>query len=464
MAIDQLAVSKSRIVAAIRAVSRWGESAKYCGTLIVLLALGVFGHQTHWDFGLAKQIHAENHESDKVPVGSGDVSTSDGWVVQFPNEKSVRRSGVKLQPIEQRSIRELVKVVGVVTYDERMTATLSPRVSGTVWRVLKQVGDSVHKGDVLVIIDAAEVGRAKAEFLSELVSVESKAEVLRTLEAIEGAVAGRRVREAHVALREAKIRLQNAEQTLINLGLSVNKDEFSALKDAERAEKIAFLGLPESIVKSLDRQRTTSNLLPLTASFDGVVIHQTASLGEMVDVGKPILDIVDLRRMWLKMDVPKEDASKLAIGQPVRFTPDGFDQELESRIAWISTEMNEQTRTLKVRAEVENPVLALDQNSGHEVRSLRANTFGTGTIVLRESESAFVVPMSAVLHVDNQAIVFVRGGDLSFRSVEVQLGVRDGQQIQIESNELRSGLEIVTAGSHVLKSEWILNHLASSGP
>ena len=440
------------------------EGARYVGILLGLFAVGFFGHKTHWSFGLVNGAHGDDHQVEKASSTSEIGAVVDDWKVEFPSERSVERSGVKTDKLVQRPIRERVKTTGVITYDERMSATISARAAGTVWRVVKQVGDSVRKGDILVIIDSAEVGRAKAEFLSELVSLESRIEILSNLEKIEGAVAARQVREARVAVREATIQLQNAEQKLVNLGLSIRKDDFSNLSDLERSAKLQLFGIPEAIIADLDRQRMPSNLLAIKASFDGVVIHQDAAPGEMVDAGKPFLEIADLRRMWLKLDVPKEDAGRLTLGQPVCFNPDGMEQELNSTISWISTEVNQQTRTLQVRAEVDNPVVTANASTGQEVRLLRANTFGIGSILLRESDDAFVVPQSAILHADSQPMIFVKTGPLTFSRMDVRLGVRDAKLTQIVSDELQPGMEIVTQGSHVLKSEYILNHVASSGP
>jgi multidrug efflux pump subunit AcrA (membrane-fusion protein) len=209
-------------------------------------------------------------------------------------------------------------------------------------------------------------------------------------------------------------------------------------------------------------QKMTSNLLPIKATFDGIVLRQDVALGETAEVGKPILEIADIRRMWLKLDVPKEGASQLALGQQVTFNPDGVDKDLHATITWISTEMNQQTRTLQIRAEVDNPVVSTDPQTGREVRLLRANTFGTGTIILRNSDTALVVPVSAILHDDRQALVFAKTDNLTFERVNVSLGVRDGGVVELVSGDLKQGSEIVVRGGHVLKSEWTLNHVASA--
>jgi len=452
------------------------KGARYLGILATLLVVGAFGHQTHWTFNVsgshsAEESHSEKHAEHKgvstVKAGKVDLEQAESgeWKVTFPSENSLAMSGIEMATVEQKPIAERVQTTGVITYDERHTASLSARTTGTVWQVCKHVGEPIRRGDVLVIIDAAEVGQSKAEFLSALIAEEAKAEVLTNLEALtSGAIPMRQVREARVALREAKVRLQNAEQNLVNLGFSLRLEEFQKLPDVERAERIRFLGLPEDVVKNLDRESTSSNLLPMRATFDGVVLKQDVALGETAQAGNPILEIADTRRMWLKLDVPKEDAAKLALGQKVTFDPDGIEEILSGSITWISTEMNQQTRTLQVRAEVDNPVVSSDESSGQQVRLLRANTFGKGTVILQSHDAALVVPASAVLHDGRQPMLFARSGNLSFERIDVELGIRHNGLVQIRSEKLKPGTQIVARGGHILKSDWTLNHVASAAP
>ena len=446
------------------------KSARYLGILAALVAVGWFGHHTHWTF---RPVSHDGEGTHGEPVqGAGAHSVVPGkvetnpvangdWKITFPSEHSLQVSGITTAPLQQKPIAERIQTTGVITYDERISASLSARTTGTVFQVCKHVGQAIKKGDVLVVVDAADVGQSKSEFLSALVAQEAKVEVLSNLESLAaGAIPQRQVREARVALREAKIRLLNAEQTLLNLGFNIRSEEYQALDDAARAERIRFLGLPDSVVEGLHKM--TSNLLPIRATFDGVVLRQEVALGETAEVGKPILEIADIRRMWLKLDVPKEGASQLALGQQVTFNPDGVEKDLHATITWISTEMNQQTRTLQIRAEVDNPVVSTDPQTGSEVRLLRANTFGTGTIILRSSDSALVAPVSAILHDDRQALVFAKIDDLTFQRVNVSVGVRDGGVVELLPGTLKPGTEIVVRGGHVLKSEWTLNHVASA--
>lgn len=441
------------------------HSLRYLGILSALLVLGYFGHTTHWNF--AQHARAEaSHTKDHTPDTKHPKPDTTRAIVEFPNATSVQKSGIDTAAVETRSLQERVRATGVITYDQRLSAGLSSRVSGTVWRVTKHTGDSVRKGDVLIVVDAAEVGRIKTELLSALVGVESKTEILTNLEKnkVIGVTPDRMVREARIALREAQLQLLNAEQTLINFGLSVRASDLAQLDDAARAAKLQFLGLPSEIIAELDPGRTTSNLLPVAAPFDGVLIGHEAVLGEIVAAGNPIMEIANVGRMWLKLNVPKEDGLKIVLGQSVSFKPDGMDVELASRISWISTAVDEQTRTLQVRAEVENPLVSTEPQSHREVHLLRANAFGTGTIMVREAPRALTVPATSLIETEDGSMVFVRTGDRSFRRCEVIVGIRNAEFVQLLSGGLQPGQHVVTRGNHVLKSELALNQLASSGP
>lgn len=440
-------------------------AGRYLSILLGLLAFGYCGHQTHWTF--TRQAHGEESHHPDAPAKIAEVKpVTHGAVIEFPTDESVRKSGITGAPAQRRNLQDRVKVTGIITYDQRSTAQLSSRATGTVWRATRQPGDNVKKGDVLLIIDAVEVGRVKTEFLSNLVDVESKTEILANVEKnkVIGVSAERQVREARIALREAKIQLRNAEQTLINFGLSVRTSDFTSLDDVARSAKLHFLGLPPELVAELDASSTTSNLLPLVAPFEGEMIGHEAVLGESVEAGKPILELANVAQMWLKLNVPKEDGLKLTLGQHVSFSPDGTDEELQSRISWISTAVDEQTRTLQVRADVANPIVSVDSQTRREVHQLRANAYGTGTILVREATDAVSVPETAVIQTEHGPLVFVQQSDRSFRRCEVTVGIHDGDFVQLLTGGIQPGQRVVTHGNHALKSELILNQLASSSP
>jgi cobalt-zinc-cadmium efflux system membrane fusion protein len=454
---------EARGTTTLRAALGWVTSL---ATTAALVAIGWQGHATHWTFGL--DGHHAGHDA-AAPHHSGNrtvrATAADG-VIRFPSRAALERTGIEIVPVERRPITSALACSGVVAYDEKRIAQLSTRVPGSVWRVEKHLGDEVRRGDVLLIVESQDVGRLKAEFLNALVAYESRREQLAILEEVKGAVMGRQLREARAAVREARNQLMNAEQALVNLGFDLVSREYEALDDDARAARIRTLGLHPRLVAGIDSARLTSNLLPLYAPFDGVVVGREAVVGEVVEAARPIFEVADVATMLLVLDVSKEDADRVAVGQTVRFRPDGSPEELTSRVAWISTEVNEETRTLRVRAEVANRVAGPADGSGESGTLLKAHMFGRGSIEISRRGEAVVVPRSSVQWDGDRWVVFVPVGDDAFTARAVAPGDRDGEAVEITGTVASDPrfTHVVAGGSHVLKSKLLLERMESGGP
>jgi cobalt-zinc-cadmium efflux system membrane fusion protein len=447
-------------------VRRWlaalGSWALSIVTTAALAAIGWYGHATHWSFGFGGHdghhgAHDADHASDQADPAAA-VATG---TVRFPSQTALERSGIEVVPVEKRAVASEIACNGMVAYDERRIAQLSTRVPGSIWRVEKHLGDPVRRGDVLLVIDSQEVGRLKADFLNALVAFESRREQLAILEEIKSAVMGRQLREAKAAVREARIHLTNAEQALVNLGFELSIRDYQPLDDETRAARIRTLGLPAALVAGLDPARVSSNLLPLYAPFDGVVVGREAVVGEVIEAAKPIFEVADVSTMLLVLNVNKEDADRVAIGQPVRFRPDGCTTEFVSRIIWISTEVNEATRTLQVRAEIANRTEPVPPSGGEARHPLRAHTFGSGRIEIDRRGTAIVVPRSSVQWDGSRWVVFVPAGDAAFSSRPVEPGERTGDLVEISGEAATDPrfTHVVGTGSHVLKSQLLLDRM-----
>ena len=146
------------------------------------------------------------------------------------------------------------------------------------------------------------------------------------------------------------------------------------------------------------------------------MIGRAIVVGEVVSPSEATFVVADVRRMWILLDVRKEDANLVRLGQNVAFSADGIPGQVQGQIDWISTEVDQYARTLQVRAEVNNPSLdsASPASTGAdqgERRLLRARTFGTGEIRIRDNPQAVVVPSEAVQFDGVSHIVFVRDGE-----------------------------------------------------
>ncbi|MBS0205271.1 MAG: efflux RND transporter periplasmic adaptor subunit [Planctomycetes bacterium] len=453
--------------------------------LSTLIGIGYWGHTQHWRIpkfselmGAAPLSHGAvaDHGTDTgnivpgvavddKPHGAGDPSkaaintpvtteSADSLpLIHFASQNALIKSGVTTGVVEERHMDEFVTAYGNVTYDESRLAQLSCRVAGIVWRVDKQLGDPVKKGDILAIFDCNEVGRAKAEMLEADVKSDLAVQTLDRLTEAGGAIAVRMLREAEAEVRITRVRRFNAQQALLNLGLPISLRTSTNLTDTELAERLHFLGLPPEVVASLDPETASANLIPLISPFDGMIIDRNIVTGEVVDPNDVQFTIADVNRMWLIVSVRKEDASSLDVGQSVFFSSTGVPGEIETKVSWIAPETDKRTRSVQVRAELVNPAKTDTEGKPGGKLAFRANMYGSARIRVRQHPLALVVPSSAVQWDGTRHLVFSPLSDgVTFRAHPVQLGV-----IQEGFTEITSGVQrgqpIVATGSYLLKSE-----------
>jgi cobalt-zinc-cadmium efflux system membrane fusion protein len=389
--------------------------------------------------------------------------------IQFASLDIIKKMGIEYSwPVSREPIYETVSASGEIGFDQPRVAPVSVPVAGRVWRMTEKgtIGSQVKRGDVLALLDAVEVGKAKAEFLQAYAQTELRMKTMDRYTELQAqaAISLAQVTQAETALKEARIRLMAARQTLNNMGLPFQVDESKCVATEEVAKQIHFLGIPAEIGSRMNPMTTTANLIPVVASRDGVVTAAKVSLGEMAEAGKPLFVVSDMSRMWLMMNVRQEDVKYLRVrdpkantpGQKVKFRADGSDEEIVGELVWKRAEVDEKTRTVQFRAELPNP-------DG----KLLANSYGTGQIVLREEKDAIVVPNEAIHWDNNCHVVFVRdksfldpNGFKVFHARSVRAGVTNGRYTEIIAGVL-PGEIIATTNSASLRAELLKNNLGA---
>jgi len=398
--------------------------------------------------------------------------------IQFASDDIFKKMGIDVRPVSREPIFETVSASGEIMSAQPLVAPVSAPVAGRVALVTEkgEIGTQVKRGDVLALLDAVEVGKAKAELLQAYAQADLRKKTVDLLAPLDkqGVIPQSRMMEADLALREARIRLLGAQQALNNMGLPIQIDESKGLSVEELSNRIHFYGIPPEIAAGLNAKTTTANLMPVIASRDGTVTAAKVTLGEMADPGKPLFVVSDTTRMWLVLKVRIEDVQYLRVrdpktkfpGQTVKFQPDGSTKAVEGKLVWKSTDVDEKTRTVQFRAELPN-----------QDGSLLANTFGKGQIVVRAEaktrpedpaeKDAIVVPTEAIHWEGDCHIVFVRdknflnpNGLKVFQVRTVRPGVINGPYTEILAGVL-PGEVVATRNSASLRAELLKNNLGA---
>lgn len=309
-------------------------------------------------------------------------------------------------------------------YDANHYADVAPRVSGFIREVKVDLGTAVKRGELLAVIDSPEVSAAKTQYLSAAASLklaQATAERTQSLTRT-GVIAAKAELEVMTALNQAQASILDAEQKLKNLGFG----------DFELSE----------ILKTKD----TKNLLNLPAPIDGMVVARHAVRGEAVQGTTQLFAIADTSRMWVWVDVYEADIQKVKPGQAMSFAISGGNPDegfsTLGQVTWIGAEVNEQTRTTRVRAEVQN-----------ESGRLRANQFGEATIQIGAEHKAVVVPKEAVQRKDKVDVVFIPEGDGVYRPQRVTTKATDRTDVLEVTWGLKPGQKVVSKGAFLLKTE-----------
>jgi len=372
--------------------------------------------------------------------------------IQFATAADADKAGIAVEPVWKAPAVESITAPGELGYDQTRVAHLSARSPGTIGRVFKHLGQEVKAGDVLALVDAAEVGKAKADLLQAMAAYQVKLQTASSLRESGAVVPAARLREADAAVIEASINISSACQSLSNLGLPVKAGEISALNLNQLESHLQFLGIPPATVAQLGGVQTNC-LLPLVAPLDGKILSREVVAGEVVDTARILFEVVDTRSLWLTLDIRAEDAFKVKSGQKVVFTPDGGQGSLQGAVAWKSTLADPKTRTVKIRAEIPDAE-----------GKWYANTFGSGRIVLREEPEAVSVPTESIQFDGCCHLVFVRDKSYLksdykiFHVRKIRIGATDGKTTEVIAGVLPGEL-VVTQGSGLLLTELLRGSL-----
>lgn len=307
---------------------------------------------------------------------------------------------------------------GTITYDANRSAVVSSRSEGRVVSVRADLGQSVAAGAVLAIVESQDVGQTRGD----LARARANLDVAR--------------------------RNYEREQRLFAQSITPQKE----LLEAEGAFKSAEADYA-SAASRLQAVGATSGqgaTFALTAPVGGVVVERTVSPGQVVGPETNLFTVADLRHLWITTDVYENDLPRVHQGATARVVPSALPGEtFTGRVTYAGGVVDPQSRTFKVRVEVDNLGLRLRPGMFAQVQ-----IEGIALAPAPGVAATILVPEIAVQEVGGKQIVFVAGsapGQFIVRPVTV--GARGGNgQVTITAG-LRAGERVVTRGAFQLKSE-----------
>ncbi len=370
--------------------------------------------------GVTPDVTVVRLDTPRVQAFPSVTCSTESSVIRLASAGVAETVGVLVEEVRRTRLRRTLEVPATVEYDSRSHARLAPRAAGTVVEVACDLGDHVEAGNVLVVLDSAGLGTAKSDLLQAA---------------------------ARLALWEKN---REREQTLLEKGLSTERDALEAetqfvesrIALAGAEQRLSILGLSAEQIQAVREDGEVSSLLAVRAPFAGVVVGLDAVIGELADSTVSIVSVADTSRMWVILDIDQADIRLVEDGQPVLLTVDGWVGEtLGGHVTWLSSHVDRRTRTVKARAEFDNPE-----------GILRAQSFGTAKIVTRDDEQVVLIPKAAVQWEGCCNVAFERQSPTVFVPRKLRLGYDTGEYYEVLAG-LSGGELVVTQGSFILKTE-----------
>ncbi|GAB4339432.1 MAG: hypothetical protein Kow0089_12320 [Desulfobulbaceae bacterium] len=341
----------------------------------------------------------------EVEVGGGSALTSLRQVEL--SDEARKLAMVETVPVTRDGAAIDIRMVGKIDYDETRVGSITAWINGRIDTLhVAYTGSRVRAGQPMAEIYSPELLAAQAELI-----------------------------EAAAAMRK----LNGSANDLLRR--TISRTEQAARK------KLRLLGLTDSQIEEVSTRGTPSDHVTLTAPISGVVIRKEVTEGMYVKTGAPIYTIADLSRLWVILEAYESDLHAIGLGQPVEFTAQAFPgRRFTGTISYIDPVVNDRTRTVRVRLDIDNPDLLL--KPGMFVRALTRSMARTGL-----EEEPLLIPATAPLMTGKRAIVYVEVPDRegTYEGREIVLGPRRGDFYEVVSG-LAEGEQVVTRGNFKIDS------------
>ena len=230
----------------------------------------------------------------------------------------------------------------------------------------------------------------------------------------------------------------------------------SELAEAAR-NKIRAWKMPETFIREVETSGKIQREIVLKADRSGFVVSKKVSVGDYVEEGMPILELMDFQKVWAILEAYESDLPAIKIGAMVEITtPAAPTRVFPARVTFIDPLLDPDSRTVAVRAE-------LDNSSGIFKPEMLIEAILRTSTTKKQDKTALVVPKTAVLWTGKRSVVYVKVLDApvpSFEYREVELGEASDEGYVIHSG-LEPGEHIVVQGAFVIDAAAQLNNQTS---
>ncbi len=333
-----------------------------------------------------------------------------------------------------------------------------PKVSGYMARINVDIGDVVHKGQTLAVLEVPEL---KAELQQTVFSLQqSNEEIVHAQHEISRAEA------THAALHSQFERLKQAAATQPGLIAQQELDDaqakdLSAEAQVDAAKSAMAAAKQHAGAAHADNERVQAlhNYTNVTAPLDGVVIWRYADTGALIQGGTnsnsqdlPIVRLSQSNLLRLRIPVPEDDVRFVHVGDTLQVRVDAIARSFTGKIVRFTRDVNFETRTMETEVDVENKDLSI-------APGMYANTM----LRLAHAGNVVTIPVEALVLNGRQHAVYLVDSSNHVHIREVEVGLEGSKLAEIK-NGLNPGDRVLLGGQDKYVENEAISPLLSSAP
>ncbi|MCP4264988.1 MAG: DUF3347 domain-containing protein [Candidatus Brocadiaceae bacterium] len=355
--------------------SRWGIISSLIGVFVAGLVIGLIlsmgggpGGKTvsidvpgikvlFWTCSMHPQIkqdrpgHCPMCDMDLIPMreeGSGGEKAS-----LRLGERARQLASIQTTPVKYRKLTKSIYTVGKIDYDESSVSHVTAWVSGRTDKLyVNFTGTVVKKGEHLIYTYSPDLLSTQEEYLLAYNGIGH-------------------LRDSPVSeiVSSSRTLLENTKQRLL------------------------LWGITEEQIKELERTQKPQTHLTIYAPVGGTIIRKDAFEGMYFKTGDMLFTIADLDRVWLYLDIYEYDLPWVRYGQDIEVVTESAPGELfHGTVVFIDPYLNDTTRTIKVRINMDNREGKLKPGMYVNAR-IKAHLGSRGVIVDSEIIGKYICPM-----------------------------------------------------------------------
>ena len=357
---------------------------------------------------------------------------------------------VKTTHLVQMPMERLAVVTGTLAALDQ--AILSAKVPGRLQEILVDLGSRVKKGELIAQVDPQDyrLRLQQAEAASAQARVRLGLPMTGSDDRVDPEKTGV-VRQAQAVLAEARA-ARDRSKSLLEQGL-IPQSQFDVV---EANYQVALSRYQDALEEIRNReavlaQRRSELALArqlffdcsLVAPFDGAIEKRQATVGEYLAAGTAVVTLVRMDPLRLRAEVPERQAPSIRLGQKVRLNIEGDVTAYSGQIVRLSPVIAEQTRMLRVEAEVRNP------------GTLRPGSFARVSIIVETGQAPALPAQAIVTFAGIEKVVLIREGIAAERTVttgrripgwvEILSGVNPEDELAVDPGNLQTGQPVARA-------------------